>query len=65
MNDLLTLNRLARTLRLSRDWLRREAIAGRLPCLRIGRKLLFELATIKRELAERAATRREGVSDGR
>ncbi len=65
MSDLLTLNRLARTLRLSRAWLKEEALAGRLPCLRVGRKLLFELATIKRELAERAATGREGVNDGR
>ena len=39
--------------------------AGRLPCLRVGRKLLFELATIERELAERAATGRQGGSDGR
>ena len=65
MNDLFTLNRLARTLRLSRAWLKQEALAGRLSCLRVGRKLLFELATTKRELAQRAATGREEVTDGR
>jgi len=65
VSDLLTLNRLARTLRLSRAWLKEEALTGRLPCLRVGRKLLFELATVKRELAERAATSREGGKDER
>ena len=57
--DLITLHRLAVQLRLSRDWLRGEALAGRLPCLRVGRKLLFNLSTVKWILAERVATSRE------
>jgi hypothetical protein len=56
VNDLLTLPRLAARLRLPRAWLRDEAVAGRLPCLRVGRKLLFDLSTVERVLAERAAT---------
>jgi excisionase family DNA binding protein len=59
VNDLITLHQLAVELRLSREWLREEALAGRLPCLRVGRKLLFNLSTVKRILAERAATSRE------
>jgi len=59
LSDLLTLHQLAIRLRLPREWLRAEAMAGRIPCLRAGRKLLFSLATIERILAERAATSRE------
>jgi hypothetical protein len=59
VSDLLTLHQLATRLRLSREWLRGEALAGRLPCLRAGRKLLFNLSTVERILAERAATNRE------
>jgi excisionase family DNA binding protein len=51
----LTLNRLAARLRLPRDWVRREAMAGRLPCLRVGKKLLFNLAAVEQALADRAA----------
>jgi hypothetical protein len=51
---LLPLNRLAARLRLPADWLRDEALAGRIPCLRIGRKLLFSPDAVERALAERA-----------
>jgi excisionase family DNA binding protein len=56
MAALLTLNRLAAELRLPRDWLRREAKAGRLPCLRVGRRLVFNLAAVEQALADRAAS---------
>jgi hypothetical protein len=52
---------LARRLRLERGWLKQEALAGRLPYLRVGRKLLFELEAVKDTLATRAAAAR-GVS---
>jgi hypothetical protein len=61
VQDLLTLPRLALHLQLSRDWLRAEALAGRLPCLRVGRKLLFSLAAVEKALAERAASSREAA----
>jgi hypothetical protein len=59
MSEPLSLHQLARRLRLDREWLKQEALAGRLPCLPVGRKLLFELEAVKQALAERAASTRE------
>lgn len=36
-------------------WLRREAIAGRVPCLRAGRRLFFELDVVRHALLARGA----------
>jgi len=36
-------------------WLRAEALAGRVPCLRAGRRLLFRVADVEHVLADRAA----------
>ncbi len=36
-------------------WLRREAGAGRIPCLQIGRKRLFNINVVLHVLAERAS----------
>lgn len=35
-----------------RDWLRKEAAAGRVPVLRVGRRLLFDIEAVHRALAE-------------
>ena len=59
MDTVLSLARLAARLRLPREWLRDEALAGRLPCLRVGCKLLFNPAAVEQALAERAAINRE------
>jgi hypothetical protein len=56
-----TLNRLANELKLPKDWLREEATAGRLPCLRIGKRLLFNIGAVKQALADRAGTSREAT----
>jgi hypothetical protein len=40
---------------LPRNWLKQEAQAGRLPCLRVGRRLLFVAAAVEETLAKRAA----------
>jgi hypothetical protein len=53
---LVNVGRLAIELRLPRNWLKAEAQAGRIPCLRVGRLLRFDLAAVKRALAKRAAT---------
>jgi hypothetical protein len=51
----ISLLRLARETHLPRLWLREEALAGRIPCLRVGRRLLFNLSAVQAVLAERAA----------
>jgi hypothetical protein len=55
----INLNHLAAELKLPKEWLRQEAFAGRLPCLRIGRKLLFNLSAVNEALADRAAKSKE------
>lgn len=52
---LLPLNRMARRLRVTIAWLRAEADAGRIPCLRAESRYLFSPETVERVLAERAA----------
>ena len=53
------LHGLALHTRLPREWLRREALAGRLPCLMVGRKLLFCPDAVVRAITERAAVERQ------
>lgn len=52
---LLPLARMARRLRVTGAWLRDEADAGRVPCLRAGTRYLFAPEAVERVLAERAA----------
>ena len=47
---------LSRRLNLPAAWLKAEAKAGRIPCLRAGRHLLFNPSAVTRTLASRAAT---------
>lgn len=65
MTTPVNLHALALYTHLPREWLRREALAGRIPCLRIGRKLLFSPAAVEKALTERAATERQEVGSGR
>jgi hypothetical protein len=58
---LLPLNRLAARLRLPSKWLRAEAEAGRIPCLRVGRRLLFNADAVGRALAEQAGQKQEAA----
>jgi hypothetical protein len=56
--ELDTLRSLARRFKrygLSVVWLKAEADAGRLPCLKAGRRLLFDPAAVEAELLRRAA----------
>lgn len=53
--DLINLIGLARELGLSRNWLKAEAVARRIPSLKAGRRLLFSLPAVKAALADRAA----------
>ena len=54
MNELLSLPHAARRLRVPVQWLRDEALAGRIPVLRIGRRLLFNVDAVRAALLERA-----------
>lgn len=42
-----TLHATCRALGLPADWLREEALAGRIPCLRAGTRLLFDLERVR------------------
>ncbi|MCC7172796.1 MAG: hypothetical protein IT459_20270 [Planctomycetes bacterium] len=53
--QLVALPQLSRHLRTPARWLKEEADAGRIPCIKAGRQRLFDLATVERVLAERAA----------
>jgi hypothetical protein len=61
----LNLAGLSRETRLPMGWLRAEALVGRLLCLRVGRKLLFNLAAVQQALAELAASMRKSADSSR
>jgi hypothetical protein len=52
--ELLTLPSMARTLRVTQRWLRREAEAGRVPAVKADSRFLFSRAAVERALLERA-----------
>ncbi|MEK6675971.1 MAG: hypothetical protein AABZ47_10000 [Planctomycetota bacterium] len=61
MNHLTNLRGVAVQLKLPMAWLRSEAEAGRIPCLRVGRKMKFNLDAVRRVLAKRAAKGNAGA----
>jgi hypothetical protein len=46
---------LERRFGLPASWFKAEALAGNLPCLRVGRRILFNATAIEHALSERAA----------
>ena len=58
--DLVALPALARRLKIPAAWLKEETAAGRIPHLRAGRRLLFNVEAVKRCLLARAAGDAEG-----
>ena len=58
----LRLTELAKETRLPAAWLRREADAGRLPCIRAGKVRMFDPAAVTEALAER---QKSGVARGK
>ena len=50
---LITVDRLSEHTGLPAAWLKREADAGRLPCIRAGRRRMFDLAAVLKRLADR------------
>lgn len=62
-SPLVNLRELARQFRkfgITQAWLKDEAEAGRLPCMRVGRRLLFSVRAVEDALLRRAA---EGGDD--
>ena len=51
---ILDLDELARTLRLSRRWLREQARRGSIPSLRAGRQLVFNPDAVREAIARQA-----------
>jgi excisionase family DNA binding protein len=54
-DQLLSLYFAAERFRLSRAWLKEAADSGSVPCLRVGRRYLFNLAALERALSDLAA----------
>lgn len=57
-HNLVNIHGLGRALHLPVEWLKREADSGAIPCLRVGRRRIFNLVAVKAALAERAAGRK-------
>lgn len=53
-SELLNLSAMARRLRVSQRWLRREVEAGRLPAIKADNRFLFSRMAVERALLERA-----------
>lgn len=64
MTELLTIGRMARRLGITQQWLREQADAGKVPCLRAGKRILFNPVAVQETLASQAAARQpEGVTN--
>lgn len=59
----LPLHRAASRLGVPSSWLRTEALAGRVPYLRVGRRLLFNPAAVEGVLLDRASQEAKGIAD--
>ena len=61
-----SLESLAATLALPKSWLRTEADEGRIPCLKVGSRRMFDLQAVRDSLALQAATSTaESQTEGR
>jgi hypothetical protein len=63
MDELLSLSRLARRLGVTQAWLRDQADCGRVPCLKAGKRYLFNVDAVQATLVKRAKSKREGVAN--
>jgi len=61
-HQLVTLEELARRLPVSKRWLQREALAGRIPSLVAGKRRLFNTEAVRAAIAERAAKAEGGAA---
>ncbi len=63
MSDLLSLSRMARRIGVTQQWLRDQADAGKIPCLKAENRYLFNPVAVQDSLAAKAARTRQGGSD--
>lgn len=63
MSDLLSLSRMARRLGVTQQWLRDQADAGKIPCLKAGNRYLFNPVAVQETLATKAARTLQGGDD--
>ena len=63
MSELLSLSRMARRLGIPQQWLREQADAGQIPCLKVGNRYLFNSVAVQEVLASKAARTRQGGDD--
>jgi len=61
MSELLSLSRMARRLGVTQQWLRDQADAGKIPCLKAGHRYLSNPVAVQKALAAKAAWTRQGV----
>lgn len=54
MNELLSLPRMARRIGVPTQWLREQVEAGKIPCLKAGKRYLFNPVAVQERLASRA-----------
>lgn len=58
--ELLNLPRMSRRLGVAQQWLKEEADAGRVPCLKAGKRYLFDAVAVQGAIASRAARSQPG-----
>lgn len=63
MSDLLSLSRMARRLGVTQQWLRGQADAGKIPCLKADNRYLFNPEAVQEALSAKAAQTRQGGGD--
>lgn len=63
MSELFSLGRMARRLGVTQQWLRDEAEAGRIPCLKAGDRYLFNPHAVEKSLAAKATQSCGGGND--
>ena len=64
-NKPISITKAAGKLNVPVSWLREQADAGSIPCLKVAKKLLFNLAALENALAQKAAVTPLGEEDGR
>ena len=58
---LITIQSMAARLRVPAKWLRQEALAGRIPCLKAGTAILVKPEAVEASLVRRAGKAEQGV----